>query len=70
LTSYGKYGELTRRMSERYILWLAKYLFITEFRFDAIGVLSSVTKIKIWAILNVYAVCIPTLATWRPVTVA
>ena len=39
----------------------AKYLFITEFRYDAIWVLSWVTNIKIRVILNVYAVCTPSL---------
>jgi len=57
-------------MNERYIFWLTKYLFITECRFDAIWVLSWVTKIQIRTILNVYAVCAPTPATWRSATVA
>jgi len=75
LSSIWIYGEKTRRMTERYVSWLTKYLFITEFCFDAIWVLSWVTKILI------HGPCLhgmylfpgrrfPTPAIWRSVTVA
>ena len=63
-------------MTERYVSWHTKYLFITEFRFDAIWVLSWVTKILIhgpWYSHGLYVFPgrrFSTPGIWRSVTVA
>ena len=62
-------------MTERYVSWLTKYLFITEFRFDAIWILSWVTKILIHGPCSHGLYLLPgrrfsTPAIWRSATVA
>ena len=57
-------------MSERYVSWLTKYLFITKFRFVAIWVLSWVTKKPCLHGLYLFRTRrFPTPAIWRSVTV-